>query len=104
MGFVDKIAKRFAKTASTEATETMKTEIRNTAVNALPLVMGVGFVILWLKVFKTTSAVKSVASVARPLVPTLTTMSITTNNFFFDEVVKRELLPNILTSIEGGIR
>lgn len=98
MEFISKIARKFAKTAGTALTESVKQEVKSTAINALPLLAGIGLVIIGFKVFKNSSA--SLPSPTR--VPSLSTMSVVTNNFFFGGDFQDEILAKVIAGFEGG--
>lgn len=98
MQWMNKVAKKFAKTASVAVTDSVKTEVKNSVVNALPALIGLGFVIIGLRVFKT-SAIKLPTM---PGIPTLSTMSVVTNNFFLGDSVGKEVVSNIIDSMKGG--
>lgn len=81
MKFFDKIARRFAQTASVE----VKSEVQKTVYNFLPKLIAIGASALSLWLFKDAGAVK----------PTLTASRITTNNYFFSGA-SEELIRHIL--------
>lgn len=82
MKFFDKITQRFAKNASCA----VKSEVKKTAADLLPKVVGFGAALLGIFLFK--EAMKSDE-------PTLTATHITTNNYFLgdsgEEIIKKIL-------------
>ena len=93
MGFIDKFTKKLAKTASTVVTDSVKTEAKNAALNALPVVVGIGLAIAGLIIFKSSTATKVVKTIH---VPSISTTSVVTNNWFLDEASKAEVLATFI--------
>lgn len=85
MKLLEKWAKKFTKEAST----TVKTEVKKTAIDLLPTLLGIGGMIFGIAVFR-----KAVDD-PEPIKPAVTNTSITTNNYFFqqmsEDMVKRIL-------------
>ena len=76
MKLLEKWAKKFTKEAST----TVKTEVKKTAVDLLPTIVGIGSMIFGIAIFK-----KAVDE-PEPPKPNVTHTSITTNNYFFQQM------------------
>lgn len=78
--FVDKVAKKFTKTASEE----VKKEAKKTAVDMLPGLLALGGMILGIVVFRETKESRnSHTTTPRPF---SSTTHITTNNYFLGDV------------------
>ena len=86
MKFVEKIAKKFAKSASS----TVKTEAKKTAVDLLPTVLGIASMIFGIVIFK-----DAVADEPKSIKPAVTNTNITTNNYFFQEL-SEDMIKKIL--------
>jgi hypothetical protein len=95
MDFMGKIAKKFVKSATIVVSDSMKTEVKNVASNALPTLLGIGFAIAGLVIFK--SALTKTPKVAS-IIPSLSNVSIITNNWFLGEDLKAEILAQIIGS------
>lgn len=78
MKWVDKITKKFAKSTSTA----VKTEVKKTAVDLLPTVVGVVSMVVGIVIFKGTTSGK----VTKPIKPSVTNTHVTTNNYFFQNL------------------
>lgn len=76
MKWMDKFTKKFANKASTA----VKSEVKKTALDILPKVLGIAAMILGVVVFK------EVVDEPEEIKPMVTNTSITTNNYFFQEV------------------
>lgn len=76
MKWMDKFTKKFANKASTA----VKSEVKKTALDILPKVLGIAAMILGVVVFK------EVVDEPEEVKPMVTNTSITTNNYFFQEV------------------
>jgi hypothetical protein len=76
MKWMDKFTKKFANKASTA----VKSEVKKTALDILPKVLGIAAMILGVVVFK------EVVDEPEEIKPIVTNTSITTNNYFFQEV------------------
>lgn len=76
MKLVDKFTKKFANKASTA----VKSEVKKTAMDLLPKILGIGAMILGVVIFK------EVVDEPEEIKPMVTNTSITTNNYFFQEV------------------
>lgn len=85
MKFLDKIAKRFAKNASS----TVKTEVKKTAIDLLPTVIGIVSMVVGIVIFK--GAVEEHPDVK----PMVTNSSVTTNNYFFNDL-SEDMIQKIL--------
>lgn len=87
--FVDKVAKKFTKTASEE----VKKEAKKTAVDMLPGLLALGGMILGIVVFRETKG--SHGNHNATTRPFSSTTHITTNNYFLgevsDEIIKKVL-------------
>ena len=87
MKILDKFTKKFAKSTSTA----VKTEVKKTAVDLLPTVVGVVSMVVGIVIFKGTGSSTKV----KPIRPNVTNTHITTNNYFFqhmsDEMIKKIL-------------
>ena len=87
MKFVESIAKKFTKQAST----TMKTEMKKTAIDLLPAIAGVASMIFGIMVFRgNPGRIES-----NRLKPDVTNTSITTNNYFFKDI-SEDMMKKIL--------
>ena len=86
MKLLDKITKRFTKTAS----ETVKKEVKKTAIDLLPTIVGVVSMIVGIVIFKEVTNDSDT-----DMSPAITHTSITTNNYFFNEV-SEETISKIL--------
>lgn len=88
MKFLEKIAKKFTKTASATA----KKEVKKTIVDLIPGILTVGSIIVGILIFHDTDTVESDSSSSRPYT---STTKITTNNYFLgdvsDEIIKKIL-------------
>ena len=76
MKLLEKVAKKFTKEAST----TVKTEVKKTAVDLLPTIIGVASMIFGIAIFK-----KAVDE-PEPVKPLISNTHITTNNYFFQQM------------------
>lgn len=76
MKWVDKFTKKFANKASTA----VKSEVKKTAMDLLPKILGVAAMVLGVVIFK------EVVDEPEEIKPMVTNTSITTNNYFFQEV------------------
>lgn len=92
MSFIEKITKKCFKTASATVTESVKTEIKQATVSAIPAIIGIGTVVLSILLFKNPESTTAVAKL-----PTVSHMTVVTNNYFFDEVSKADILSKMLT-------
>ncbi len=82
MKLIERIAKRFTKSAS----DTVKTEMKKTAIDLLPIVTTVITAVVGIVIFK--GVTDSVSDAA----PMVSRTSITTNNYFFNEVSEETML------------
>ena len=85
MKWVDKFTKKFASKASTA----VKSEVKKTALDLLPKILGAAAMILGVVIFK------EVVEEPEEITPTMSNISITTNNYFFQEV-NDEIIKKIL--------
>lgn len=85
MKLLDKITKKFTKSASTA----VKTEVKKTAVDMLPTVAGIISMVVGIVIFKGST------SKPTPIKPTVTNTHITTNNYFFQSM-SEEMIKKIL--------
>lgn len=76
MKFFDKFTKKFANKASCA----VKKEVKKTALDLLPKILGAAAMILGVVIFK------EVVEEPEEIQPTITNTSITTNNYFFQEL------------------
>lgn len=76
MKFWDKVTKKLTNKASTA----VKSEVKKTALDLLPKILGIGAMILGVVIFK------EVVDEPEEIKPMVTNTSITTNNYFFQEV------------------
>ena len=79
--FVEKVAKKFTKTASEE----VKKEAKKTAVDMLPGILALGGMILGIVVFRETKESHDNHSAISPR-PFTSTTHITTNNYFLGDI------------------
>ena len=77
MKFLDKLTRRFTQSA----TVAVKTEVKKTAVDLIPVFFGVLSTIASFFIFK-----DAVLDEPTPINPAVTNTSITTNNYFFQKV------------------
>jgi len=90
MKIFDKITKKFASKASTA----VKSEVKKTALDLLPKILGAAAMVLGVVIFK------EVVEEPEEITPTMTNVSITTNNYFFQEV-SDETIRKILEDSKG---
>lgn len=76
MKFWDKMTKKLTSKASTA----VKSEVKKTALDLLPKILGVAAMVLGVVIFK------EVVDEPEEIKPMVTNTSITTNNYFFQEV------------------
>ena len=93
MGWIEKVAKRFAKTASIAVTDTVKTEAKHVASSLLPIVVGIVGAVAGVSVYKSSSGK---LSARQKRLPTMSTTTTTTNNFFFGEDMAREAFDRVV--------
>ena len=86
MKLVEKIAKKFTKSASS----TVKTEVKKTAIDLLPTILGIASMVFGIVIFK--EAVMEEPKTPKPVV---TNTSITTNNYFFQQM-SEDMIKKIL--------
>ena len=86
MKFLDKITKKFTKSASTA----VKTEVKKTAIDLLPTVVGVASMIVGIVIFRGSSKSEN------PIKPTVSHTNITTNNYFFNQQLSEDMIRKIL--------
>ena len=87
MKFVERIAQKFTKQASS----TVKTEIKKTAIDLLPTVAGIASMVLGIMIFKSGSE----PGETKRLKPAVTNTTITTNNYFFKDI-SEDMMKKIL--------
>lgn len=84
-----KLLERFTKKATKQVSSAVKTEVKKTAIDMLPTLVGVVSMVVGIVIFK--------GQVTKPELPkpTVTNTHITTNNYFFqnmsEEMVKKIL-------------
>lgn len=78
MKLLDKFTKKFAKSTSTA----VKTEVKKTAVDLLPTVVGVVSMVVGIVIFKGTTG----GNTRKPIRPNVTNTHTTTNNYFFQNL------------------
>lgn len=76
MKFIEKIAKKFTKTASSAA----KCELKKTAIDLLPTIAGVVSMIVGIVIFR------EVVEAPEEIRPSVSNTSVTTNNYFFRDM------------------
>lgn len=76
MKILDRLTKKFANKASTA----VKSEVKKTALDLLPKLLGAAAMVLGVVIFK------EVVEEPEEVKPIVTNTSITTNNYFFQEV------------------
>lgn len=86
MKLVEKIAKKFTKSASSA----VKTEVKKTAVDLLPTILGIASMVFGIVIFK-----EAVAEEPKPIKPAVSNTSITTNNYFFQQM-SEDMIKKIL--------
>ena len=77
MKFVEKLTKKFVKTASTQT----KAELKKTAIDLLPTLMTVITTVAGILIFKGV-----IDEPVRPVDPHVSSTTITTNNYFFRDM------------------
>lgn len=77
MKFVEKLTKKFVKTASTQT----KAELKKTAIDLLPTLMTVITTVAGILIFK-----RVIDEPVRPVDPHVSSTTITTNNYFFRDM------------------
>ena len=77
MKLLDKFTRKFAKSTSTA----VKTEVKKTAVDMLPTIVGVVSMVAGILIFKGTTG-----GATKPIKPNVSTTHITTNNYFFQSL------------------
>lgn len=77
MKFVEKLTKKFVKTASTQT----KAELKKTAIDLLPTLMTVVTTVAGILIFKGV-----IDEPVRPMDPHVSSTTITTNNYFFRDM------------------
>ena len=97
MKFLDGLTKRLAKTASETVTDSVKEEAKKLGNSVLPVLFGIGVAIVGYGIFRNSSGAR-VAT--KTLMPTIHTVTITTNNWFLGESAGAEIAKKIL---EGQI-
>lgn len=90
MKLLDRIAQKFTKSASSA----VKSEVKKTAIDLLPTAAGILSMILGIVIFKET------VNEPEEIRPAVTHTSITTNNYFFQEM-SEEMIKKI---VEGNER
>lgn len=92
MKLVDKLVTRLTKSASIAVTDTVKEEAKTVAVSVLPSLLGLGFTIAGIILFK------SVAGKQLPTggFPGLSTTSVVTHNWFFDSSAQKEVIEKLI--------
>ena len=81
MKLIEKIAKKFTKSAS----NTVKTEVKKTAIDLLPTVVGIVSMVIGIVIFK------EVVDSPEDISPTVSNTSITTNNYFFRDMTEESI-------------
>lgn len=103
MKLVESLVKKFTKTASDEVVETVKGEVKNAALVALPIAIGVGIVLVGLRVFRTSTGARLPSAGSLFPAAALSTTSIVTNNFFFDQAIRDEMVARAIGGMKGGM-
>lgn len=85
MKLLDRITKKFTKSASTA----MKTEVKKTAIDLLPTIVGIAGMVLGIVIFKES------VDVPESIEPVVRNTSITTNNYFFQSM-SDDMIKNIV--------
>lgn len=86
MKLLDRFTKKFAKSTSTA----VKTEVKKTAIDLLPTVVGVASMVVGIVIFKGTSG-----RPVKPIRPSVMNTHTTTNNYFFQNL-SEEMIRKIL--------
>lgn len=92
MGIIDRIAKKCVKSASNAVSDGVKAKAKDVLAAAIPTLIGVGTVILGMVIFKAPAQ-----GGGGGRMPHISSMTITTNNYFFDDSGKTELLMKALS-------
>ena len=88
---ITKVTTKFVKTASTAASTAVKQEAKSIVASTLPVILGGGFVLAGLWLFKGSTAPMP----SKAFFPSFSTTHVTTNNLFFDESSKADILAKI---------
>lgn len=91
MGIIDRLAKKCVKSASDAVSDGVKAKAKDVLAAAIPTLIGVGTVILGMVIFKSPAQ-----GGGGSRMPHVSSMTITTNNYFFDDSAKAELLTKAL--------
>lgn len=97
MGMLNNLVNKLAKTASVAATESVKAEVKTVASNALPTLVGIGFAIAGLVIFRS-SLTKGSKVVSEGIIPMVSRTSMVTNNWFLGcgKEAQEEILKKII--------
>lgn len=90
MGLFKKVTSKITEAASTVVSDTVKVEVKKAASDISPLVIGLGSVVAGIVAFRMAS--KPHATKAIPAA----TITVVTNNYFFDEAAKADVLSKII--------
>lgn len=82
MKFIEKITKKFVKTASIQTKE----ELKKTAIDLLPTVLTIVTTAVGIMIFKNSGETAS-----RPIEPRMSSTTITTNNYFFKDMTEESI-------------
>ena len=72
------------------ASVAVKEEVKNTALDILPTLIGIGGMILGGMVYRDHKMQSSHSPIARPRIPDYSTITITTNNYYFGSEFGKE--------------
>ena len=82
MKFIEKITKKFVKTASIQTKE----ELKKTAIDLLPTVLTIVTTAVGIMIFKNAGETTS-----KPMEPRMSSTTITTNNYFFKDMTEESI-------------
>lgn len=91
MKILERLTKRVASTASIAVTDSVKTQVKEAAENAIPIVLSLAAVVAGVFIFRGTKE-----SIGKAVGTTVSRMNVTTNNYFFGDSVKAEMIEKLL--------
>lgn len=93
---LEKLIKRASTTASVTITDNVKTEAKKLGKGLIPTLLGIGAAVAGVIIFRNTTAEKALTGAIDKATPAISNMTITTNNYFFDEAMKADVLSKII--------
>lgn len=94
MKIFDKLTKKVVGQTSDAVKETVKKEAKNILGDILPVLAGLGVIVGGVMIFRKPKAAEKVVDTVQKVVPTVS--HTVTNNYFFGDNVKEELLDKLL--------